>query len=56
MEKRERELGSPDTPPLRVGVSLCLLDASVRYDGGHKKDAFLTDTLWSGMARRRGHR
>lgn len=58
MEKGERELGSPETPPLRVGVSLCLLGASVRYDGGHKKDAFLTDTLWSGMppARRRGHR
>ncbi len=45
MEKGERELGSPEGPPLRVGVSLRLLAASVRYDGGHKKDAFLTDTL-----------
>jgi hypothetical protein len=45
MEKGERELGSPETPPLRAGVSRCRLGASVRYDGGHKKDAFLTDTL-----------
>jgi hypothetical protein len=45
MEKGERELGSPDTPPLRLGVWLRLLGASVRYDGGHKKDAFVTDTL-----------
>lgn len=26
-------------------MSLCLLGASVRYDGAHKKDAFVTDTL-----------
>ncbi len=45
MRKGERELGSPDTPPLRVGVSLRRLGASVRYDGGHQKDAFVTDTL-----------
>ncbi|MBI3628843.1 MAG: DUF523 domain-containing protein [Candidatus Rokubacteria bacterium] len=45
MEKGERELGFPQTPLLRVGVSLCVLGASVRYDGGHKKDALLTDTL-----------
>jgi hypothetical protein len=30
MEKGERELGSPETPPLRAGVSRCLLGASVR--------------------------
>ena len=30
---------------IRVGVSACLLGAEVRHDGGHKKDAFLTDTL-----------
>ena len=31
--------------PIRVGISSCLLGESVRYDGGHKRDAFLTDTF-----------
>ncbi len=30
---------------LRLGVSSCLLGERVRYDGGHKRDAFLTETL-----------
>jgi uncharacterized protein YbbK (DUF523 family) len=34
-------------PRLRLGVSACLLGAEVRYDGGHKRDAFLVDTLGS---------
>ena len=29
----------------RVGISACLLGQEVRYDGGHKRDAFLTDIL-----------
>lgn len=29
----------------RVGVSTCLLGEPVRYDGGHKRDRFLTDTF-----------
>ena len=29
----------------RLGVSRCLLGESVRYDGGHKLDRFLTDVL-----------
>jgi uncharacterized protein YbgA (DUF1722 family)/uncharacterized protein YbbK (DUF523 family) len=29
----------------RLGVSSCLLGQRVRYDGGHKRDRFLTDTL-----------
>jgi uncharacterized protein YbgA (DUF1722 family)/uncharacterized protein YbbK (DUF523 family) len=29
----------------RVGISQCLLGAEVRYDGGHKRDVFLTDVL-----------
>ncbi len=33
------------SPPLRVGVSGCLLGESVRYDGGHKRDRFLVDEL-----------
>jgi uncharacterized protein YbbK (DUF523 family)/uncharacterized protein YbgA (DUF1722 family) len=30
---------------IRVGVSACLLGERVRYDGGHKRDAFLTEIL-----------
>lgn len=30
---------------IRLGVSSCLLGAKVRYDGGHKLDRFLVDTL-----------
>lgn len=31
--------------PIRVGVSACLLGNPVRYDGGHKRDAYVVDTL-----------
>ena len=31
--------------PIRVGVSSCLLGRAVRFDGGHKRDAFLTETF-----------
>ncbi len=30
---------------IRVGISSCLLGEPVRYDGGHKLDRFLTNTL-----------
>lgn len=30
---------------IRVGISRCLLGEKVRYDGGHKLDRYLTDTL-----------
>jgi len=30
---------------LRLGISACLLGQLVRYNGQHKRDAFLTDTL-----------
>jgi uncharacterized protein YbgA (DUF1722 family)/uncharacterized protein YbbK (DUF523 family) len=33
----------PDRP--RLGISACLLGQAVRYDGGHKRDPFLTETL-----------
>ena len=33
------------TPPVRIGISSCLLGARVRYDGGHKKDDFLVNTF-----------
>jgi uncharacterized protein YbgA (DUF1722 family)/uncharacterized protein YbbK (DUF523 family) len=31
--------------PLRLGISACLLGEAVRWDGGHKRDPFLTETL-----------
>jgi len=31
--------------PLRLGVSSCLLGHAVRFDGGHKRDRFVTDLL-----------
>jgi uncharacterized protein YbgA (DUF1722 family)/uncharacterized protein YbbK (DUF523 family) len=31
--------------PILIGVSSCLLGQSVRYDSGHKKDAFVTGLL-----------
>lgn len=33
------------TTPIRVGISACLLGQEVRYDGGHKRDRYITDTL-----------
>ena len=30
---------------IKLGISACLLGKNVRYDGGHKLDRFLTDTL-----------
>ncbi len=34
-----------DRETVRIGVSSCLLGNLVRYDGGHKRDRFLTDVL-----------
>lgn len=31
--------------PIRIGVSACLLGQQVRFDGGHKRDRFVTDGL-----------
>ncbi len=31
--------------PIRIGISACLLGHKVRYDGGHKRDRYVTDTL-----------
>lgn len=31
--------------PIRIGISACLLGQPVRFDGGHKRDAFLTETF-----------
>jgi uncharacterized protein YbgA (DUF1722 family)/uncharacterized protein YbbK (DUF523 family) len=34
-----------DDAPVRVGISTCLLGSEVRWDGGHKRDRFLTEVL-----------
>ena len=31
--------------PVRIGISACLLGQKVRYDGGHKRDAFLVEVF-----------
>lgn len=31
--------------PVRLGISACLLGQKVRYDGGHKRDAFLVEVF-----------
>ena len=31
--------------PIKIGVSSCLLGERVRYDGGHKLDSFIAETL-----------
>ncbi len=33
------------TAPLRLGISRCLLGEEVRFDGGHRRAAFLTEVL-----------
>ncbi len=30
---------------MRIGISTCILGENVRFDGGHKRDRFVTDTL-----------
>jgi uncharacterized protein YbgA (DUF1722 family)/uncharacterized protein YbbK (DUF523 family) len=39
-----KELFASDEP-IRIGVSSCLLGEEVRFDGGHKRSDFLTETL-----------
>ena len=36
---------SSEERPIRLGVSSCLLGNEVRFDGGHKRDRFVTDLL-----------
>jgi len=36
---------NPEQSKIRIGISSCLLGKKVRYDGGHKHDRYLTDTL-----------
>lgn len=39
----DRPDGGPE--PIRIGISACLLGERVRFDGGHKRDAFLMESL-----------
>lgn len=41
----EEEAHPVREPALRLGISTCLLGEPVRFDGGHKRDRYLTDTL-----------
>ncbi len=43
--RQPRNGSAPAAKPARVGISQCLLGESVRYDGGHTRDPFLTDVL-----------
>jgi len=36
---------SPSLAKVRIGISSCLLGEKVRWDGAHKRDRFITDTL-----------
>ncbi len=42
-----RSEGTDSRPlrPIRIGISACLLGEQVRFDGGHKRNAFLTETV-----------
>jgi len=44
VEAAARAGAAPDEP-LTLGVSSCLLGQEVRFDGGHKRDRFVTDLL-----------
>ena len=37
--------GSATITPVRLGISSCLLGQEVRFDGGHKRDAFLVEVF-----------
>lgn len=40
-----REPTDLKAPPIRVGISSCLVGDHVRFDGGHKRDAYINGTL-----------
>src|SRR5437879_12398881 len=45
MTRRHGYVQANAMAPLRLGSSACLLGHEVRYDGGHKRDPFLAETL-----------
>ena len=45
MDHRETTGNEMTNATLRLGISRCLLGEEVRFDGGHKRDNFLTEVL-----------
>ncbi len=46
MNLESRTISDPQgDAQIRIGISSCLLGQKVRFDGGHKRDRYLTDTL-----------
>jgi uncharacterized protein YbgA (DUF1722 family)/uncharacterized protein YbbK (DUF523 family) len=43
--ERNAGVGEESGAPLRIGVSACLIGERVRFDGGHKRNEFLVETL-----------
>jgi len=42
---KPKTMGATDTEKIKIGVSACLLGIRVRYDGGHKRDRYIAETL-----------
>ena len=38
-------LSATTSPPIRIGISSCLLGEKVRFDGGHKRDPYIVSSL-----------
>lgn len=45
MSTKSQPDASLESDEIRIGISACLLGERVRYDGGHKQDRYLTETL-----------
>ncbi len=45
MERNDDNPRGDSPGKIRIGISACLLGKKVRYDGGHKQDPYVTDTL-----------
>lgn len=45
MARKTDEVSPAENGTPRVGISTCLLGENVRYNGGHARDRFLTDTF-----------
>ena len=41
----EPDSGKQPAKAIKIGVSACLLGSKVRFDGGHKRSRFITDSL-----------
>ena len=42
---KPKTAGATGITTIKIGVSACLLGMRVRYDGGHKRDPYVTETL-----------